>query len=190
MHRSIERAVAANTRQTTLIREAGLVLAGSALVALAAKTQIPLSPVPMTGQDFAVLLLGATLGARRGALALIAYLLEGLIGLPVFAGPSAGFTYFAGPTAGYLLAFPMAAWVMGRFAESGWTRRVWTCVCAAAACNAIVLAMGFTWASAFLGVRGALAAGLVPFLPWNAVKIAALTMLLVGLGQRGRANRA
>ena len=88
----------ASSRSRT--RDLALILAGSALVALCAKIQIPMWPAPLTLQPFAVLLVGASLGSTRGALALIAYLLEGAAGLPVFAGPLAGFAYFAGPTAG------------------------------------------------------------------------------------------
>ncbi len=110
---------------------AAAVLAGSALVALAAQLRIdlPFSPVPVTGQTFAVLVVGAVLGARLGAAALLTYLVEGLAGLPVFAGgtsawtpSSAGVPVIAGPTAGYLVGFVAAAAIVGALAERGFDR--------------------------------------------------------------------
>src|SRR5262245_55372712 len=102
-----------------------LVLGASLVTGLAAQIAIPLpwSPIPITGQTFAVLLAGAVLGVRRSFAAQVLYLLEGAAGLPLFAGGAAGAAVFAGPTAGYLLAFPFAAAAIGFLAEHGWDRR-------------------------------------------------------------------
>src|SRR5206468_12187196 len=102
-----------------------LVVSASLVTALAAQVVIPVpwSPVPITGQTFAVLLSGAVLGARRAAVAQALYLAEGALGLPVFAAGGAGAATFAGPTAGYLVAFPLAAALTGTLAERGWDRR-------------------------------------------------------------------
>src|SRR5438093_7348200 len=102
-----------------------LVASASLVTALGAQLAIPLpwSPVPITGQTFAVVLSGALLGARRGFLAQALYLAEGALGLPVFAAGAAGPAVFAGPTAGYLMAFPFAAAVTGALVGRGWDRR-------------------------------------------------------------------
>jgi biotin transport system substrate-specific component len=110
------------------VQNALLVFGGSLLVALCAQVSLPLpfSPVPVTGQTFAVLLLGAALGPSRAAAALVLYLMEGAAGLPVFApGGLPGAARFAGPTGGYLLAFPLAAFLLGwlvlRFPRRWWS---------------------------------------------------------------------
>src|SRR3989344_4977730 len=126
----------------TLAQNLRLVAGGSLLVALCAQVALPLpfSPVPVTGQTFAVLLLGATLGARRSAAALLLYLVEGAAGLPVFApGGLPGVARLAGPTGGYLLAIPAAAFLVGLAAEQ-LPRRWWTRLGAAPAAAAVVLA--------------------------------------------------
>jgi len=158
-------------RRDALVRDGVLILAGSLLVALCAKIQLPTLPIPMTLQPFAVLLVGAVLGSRRGALALIVYLLEGAAGLPVFAGVAPGLAYFAGPTAGYLFAFPIAAFVVGALAERGWDRRFISAVAVMAVGQVIILAMGFAWLTAFVGVREAFLVGVAQFLPGDALKI-------------------
>ncbi len=110
--------------ERTLLIDVLLVLAGSAVVGLFAQFTVPLVPVPITGQTFAVLLVGAALGSKRGALALVAYIGEGLVGLPVFQGGNAawapnrfGEPYIMGSTAGYLVGFVAAAFVVGWLAE-------------------------------------------------------------------------
>jgi hypothetical protein len=108
-----------------LLTNAALIAGASAVTALAAQAEIrlPWTPVPVTGQTFAVLLSGAVLGARRAFLAQALYLLEGALGLPVFAGGGAGALHLAGPTGGYLVAFPFAAAATGALAQRGWDRR-------------------------------------------------------------------
>lgn len=158
-------------RHHVLLRDGALVLTGSLLVALCAKIQLPALPVPFTLQPFAVLLVGAALGSRRGALAMIAYLLEGAVGLPVFALPGAGPATFVGPTAGYLLAFPAAAFVVGSLAQRGWDRRFPTAVAALAAGEVVILASGFAWLALFVGVDRAFVTGVAPFLPGDFLKV-------------------
>lgn len=173
--------------------DAVLILAGSALVALSAQVVVPLpfTPVPITGQTFGVLFVGALLGSRRGALALAAYLLEGAAGLPVFAGGGSTLAWLAGPTAGYLWSYPVAAWLTGRLAERGWDRRPATAALALGAGNAVIYAVGLPWLAFFVGFERVLAAGLLPFLPGDLVKIAVAAgalsgaWRLVGRGRRG-----
>jgi biotin transport system substrate-specific component len=161
-----------------IVRDALLIVAGSALVALCAKVQIPMWPAPMTLQPFAVLLVGAVLGSRRGGLALIAYLLEGAAGLPVFAHPIAGLAYFVGPTAGYLFAFPIAAYVVGRLCEQGWDRRFSTAAAAMAIGHGIILGLGFLWLTPILGPKAAFTGGVLQYLPGDVIKIAAAAAAL------------
>jgi biotin transport system substrate-specific component len=163
-----------------LFHEAILVLAGSALIAASAWIAVPLpfSPVPVTAQTFAVLLVGSVLGARRGAAAAIAYLGEGSLGLPVFAGGSGGVHALAGPTGGYLAGFVAGAWLCGLLAERGWDRRVLTTVVSMALGNVAILAPGLLWLSRFVGTERVLALGLVPFLPGDVVKIASAAVVL------------
>lgn len=174
----------------TRLFDAGVVV-GSLLVALCAQlaVPVPMSPVPITGQTFGVLVVGALLGCRRGAAALALYALEGACGLPVFAGLRAGFPVLAGPTGGYILGFIAAAAVTGALAERGWDRRFLTAVSAMSIGTAVIFAFGVAWLSVFVGAASALPMGLVPFLPGAVIKIAAAASVLpVGwrwLGRRG-----
>ena len=157
-------------------RTAALVLGFSLLTALAAQVVVPLpwTPVPVTGQTFAVLLTGALLGSRLGALAMLAYLAEGAAGLPFFTRGAGGAHYlFFSPTAGYLFAFPVAAFVTGYLAERGWDRRFATAAAAMALGSLVILACGWAWLSLFYRTASeAFAAGVLPFLVGDVVKVA------------------
>jgi len=128
-------------------RSVSLVVAFSLLTALAAQIVIPIGPVPITGQTFAVLLTGALLGSRLGAMAMIVYLIEGASGLPFFYGGSSGIAHLLGPTGGYLVAFPAGAFITGAFAENGWDKRFFTAVVAMAVGSIVILLAGWAWFS-------------------------------------------
>jgi len=157
-----------------------MVVAGSALVALCAQISLPLpfSPVPVTGQTFAVLLLGATVGARRSAAALLLYLAEGAAGVPVFApGGLPGAARLIGPTGGYLLTFPLAAFLLGWLLER-WPRRWWSFLGAALGAQGLIVGFGTAWLKVVSGASWVEAAqqGVLPFLPgefFKAVLVAA-----------------
>ncbi len=153
-----------------------LVLAFSLLTALSAQVVIPLpfTPVPVTGQTFAVLLTGALLGSRLGALAMLAYLVEGAAGLPFFHGGHGGAHHLLfAPTAGYLLAYPLAAFVTGRLAERGWDRRFLWAAAAMALGSLVILFGGWAWLTMFFKTfEAAFYAGVVPFVPGDIVKVA------------------
>jgi biotin transport system substrate-specific component len=137
----------------TLARDLALILAGSLLVALAARISIPLpfTPVPITGQTLAVLLVGAALGSRLGFLSLLAYLAEGAMGLPVFAGGTGGLAKILGPTGGFLLAFPLAAGLVGLLVERfGLDRSFLGTLLAMLAGNALLYLVGLPWLAAWL----------------------------------------
>src|SRR6185295_328113 len=126
-------------------RSISLVVVFSLLTAAAAQVVIPIGPVPITGQTFAVLLTGALLGSRMGAAAMILYLVEGAFGLPFFYGGHGGLAHLFGPTGGYLVAFPAAAFITGAFAEHGWDKRFPTAVAAMAIGSLIILLAGWSW---------------------------------------------
>jgi biotin transport system substrate-specific component len=149
-----------------------LIVGASLVTALAAQLAIPVpwSPVPITGQTFAVLLTGAVLGARRAFLAQALYLVEGIAGLPVFAGGAAGLGVLLGPTAGYVLAFPLAAALTGTLAERGWDRRFITMAAAMLLGSVVIFALGLTGLARFVPADHLLAAGLWPFVPGDIVK--------------------
>lgn len=147
-----------------LLRSLLMVVAGSLLLAVSAKLQVPFWPVPMTMQTYAVILLGAVLGWRLGTASVLFYLAQGVFGLPVFAA-GGGLLYFAGPTGGYLAGFAAAALVVGLLAERGWDRRLPTALLMMAAGTLVILVLGVAWLSVFLGsFDKAVAAGLMPFL--------------------------
>jgi len=159
-----------------------LVLGGSFLIALSAQIAIPLpfSPVPITGQTFAVLVVGMLLGCWRGTAAVLAYLAEGFLGLPVFAGGVAGIAKIAGPTGGYLVSFLPAAYLAGYLAEKGWDRKISTTFLAMILGNVIIFGFGALWLARFVGFDQALSMGVLPFLAGDVVKIGLATFVLPG----------
>ena len=163
-----------------VVREFALILGGSLLIALAARLQIvlPFSPVPVTGQTFAVLLIGALYGSTRAPATVVTYIILGVLGLPVFAGGAAGIARLAGPTAGYLVGFVAAAFVVGLLGERGWHRRPSTTAVSMIIGNAIIYIFGAGWLSRFVGWDAVLSAGVVPFLAGDVLKIALATVLL------------
>lgn len=161
-------------------RDLTLVVGGSLLIAAAAQVriQLPFTPVPVTGQTFAVLLLGALLGARRGAAAAMTYLSLGLMGLPVFSAAPPGPGALLAPTAGYLAGYVGAAWVTGSLSERGWDRRPWTAALAMFIGSLVIFACGLLWLGRFTGWSNVLQTGLLPFIPGDLLKIALATALL------------
>ena len=141
-------------------RSVSLAVVFSLLTALAAQIVIPIGPVPITGSTFAVLLTGALLGSRLGAMAMIVYLVEGGVGLPFFYGGHGGFAHLLGPTGGYLVAFPAAAFITGAFAENGWDRRFITAAAAMAIGSLVILLAGWAWFSVLMNAA-----------PWAAFKV-------------------
>jgi biotin transport system substrate-specific component len=167
-------------RREAHLYDLALILGGSLLVTLSAQIAIhlPFSPVPITGQTLAVLLVGALLGSRRGALSLIVYLSEGAAGLPVFAGGNAGTVILTGPRGGYLVGFVAVAAVTGWLAEHGWDRHVITTIGAMLIGNILLYAFGLPWLASFVGTKRVLALGLTPFIPGDLAKLALAAALL------------
>ena len=155
------------------VRSAGLVIVFSLFIAACAQFAIHIGPIPITGQTFAVLLTGMLLGSRLGAAAVIAYLIEGAIGLPFFAGGGAGLMRFLGPTAGYLVAFPAAAFIAGAFAEHGWDKRYLTAVAAMAIGSLVIFLGGWAWFAVLTNTPpvAAFKLAVLPFLLGDVIKI-------------------
>ena len=150
------------------------------LIGLCAQVRIllPFGPVPVTGQTFAVLMIGALLGSRRGCLAVLAYLIEGVAGLPVFAF-GGGAAALAGPTGGYLMGFLPAAYLTGLLAERGWDRRIGTTVLAMVIGNVVIYACGLFWLCCLMGLSmKVLTAGLYPFVAGDLLKVIMAAILL------------
>ncbi|SEE80316.1 biotin transporter BioY [Ruania alba] len=166
----------------TWARDAALVSGAVVLTALLAQVSLPVpgSPVPVTGQTLAVLLVGTTMGLRRGVVAMGAYLLLGAVGMPVFADGGSGAVALIGPTGGYLAGFLLAAAVMGRLAERGWDRSPLRMLGLGLLGQATVFAVGVPWLalSAGLGPAEAIAAGFTPFIVGGLIKGALAGMLL------------
>ena len=163
------------------LRDVILVLLGALLVAGLAQIEIPLpfTPVPITGQTFGVLLVGAALGSKRGAASLISYLVLGTIGLPFFAGGAHGVNILIGATGGYLIGFIIAAYVIGFLAEKGLERSVRTSIVPFFVGTVIIYVFGIAWLTAVLGsFSEALVAGLLPFLIGDAIKLIAASLAL------------
>ena len=156
-----------------MTRTVSIVIAFSLFNAIAAQLAIPIGPVPITMQTFAVTLTGALLGPRLGAAALITYLIEGAAGLPFFAEGRAGIGTLLGPTGGYLVSFPAAAYITGAFSEHGWDRHFLTAVAAMAIGSVVILLAGWSWLVVGLGAAplAAFKAGVAPFLIGDVVKI-------------------
>jgi len=151
-----------------------LIIGGAALVGAAAQISFPLpfSPVPLTGQTFAVLLVGAALGSARGMISMLVYGLAGLVGVPWFAGFASG---FAMASFGYIIGFIVAAGLVGYLAERGWTRTAIDTALAMVLGNVVVYAIGVTWLKFTLAGTtwaGAVAMGMSPFLLGDGLKIA------------------
>jgi len=161
------------------VRSIALILAFSLLTALAAQVVIPVPPVPITAQTFAVLLTGALLGSRLGALAMIAYLIEGASGLPFFQSGHGGAHYLLlSPTAGYLWSYPAAAFLTGLLAERGWDRRFTTAFAAMALGSLVILLTGWAWLARFTTATEAFHFGVTRFLIGDALKIALAAAVL------------
>src|SRR3972149_6292301 len=159
-------------RTANWLRDLTLIVVGSLLVALFAQIEIPLQPVPITGQTFAVLLVGAALGSKRGAASLALYLAEGTLGLPFFSGGAHGLSYIVGATGGYLVGFVLAAYVIGLLAERGLERSVRTSFVPFLVGTVIIYACGVSWLAVVIGsFSKAITAGLLPFLIGDTIKL-------------------
>ena len=166
-----------------------LALVGSLLIAASAQVQVPMYPVPMTMQSFAVLVIGMAYGARLGFATVLLYLAEGALGLPVFAGFKGGAPHLIGPTGGYLVDFALAAGLVGCLAERGWDRSLLRTFAAMMAGKVVIFLLGVGWLATLIGTEKAIALGFLPFIYGIVLKVALAMAVLPGawalLGRRG-----
>ncbi|MGH7002532.1 MAG: biotin transporter BioY [Alphaproteobacteria bacterium] len=170
------------------LRAGLLAVVGTLLIALSAQFQVPMYPVPMTMQSFAVLVIGMAYGARLGFATVLLYLAEGAVGLPVFAGMKGGAAHLLGPTGGYLVGFVLAAGLVGWLAERGWDRTMLRTFAAMMAGKVVIFLFGVGWLAGLIGLEKAVALGFVPFIYGIVLKVALAMAVLPGawalLGRR------
>lgn len=177
-----------SSRARAFAVDAALVVAGAAIVALLAQVEIPLYPVPITGQTLGVIIVGAALGAWRGAAALTTYMLAGLAGLPVFAGFTGTVAALAKPSFGYIVGFIVAAFVAGWFAERAWDRRPVLAFVGFVVASTIPFLFGIPYMAFILNVVGGgeftfwqiLEFGLFPFIIGGLIKAALAAAIIPG----------
>ena len=150
---------------------------GTLLLAMSAKIQTPLVPVPVTMQTFAVLLLGMSFGYKIATATVVLYLIEGALGLPVFA-KGGGLLYLIGPTAGYLYGMTIAAAVIGYFADLGYGKSIIKCIIPLLLGTIIIFVCGIGYLSSIIGFEKAIAGGLLPFIPSELFKIALAVFII------------
>ena len=162
----------------SLLWRIGAVLIGSWIIALSARINVPMVPVPMSMQTFAILLIAAMSGRNLAGQTVLAYLVQGAMGLPMFAS-GVGLAYLAGTTGGYLAGFLVAALVVGALADRGWNRSAVALTASVLIGHAIIFVLGVGWLTTFTGsLQAALSAGLVPFVPGMVAKTALVVAVL------------
>lgn len=169
-------------QERPLLWQVAAIVIGTLLLALSSRIEVPMIPVPITMQTFAVTLVGALYGWRLGALTILAWLGEAAVGMPVLAGGSAGMAHFVGPTAGYLVSFPIVAALVGWLVERGWNgNRVFLAFGAMLIGNGLCLAIGALWLAGLIGFEKAVAFGFTPFIVGGVLKsaLAAATLRLL-----------
>lgn len=166
------------SRSMPIWRMVAIAFAGSLFLAISSWISVPMLPVPMTMQSFAVLLLGALLGWRLAGLSVLFYLTEAALGFPVLANGFSGLARIVGPTGGYLLAFPIAAMAVGWVMQRNWSRSHVAAFGVMLCGHALILAAGTAWLATFIGAEKAIAAGLTPFLLGSIVKSALIVASL------------
>ena len=169
--------------EKNIIFDVVIIIIGSVFVALSSQLAfyLPFSPIPITGQTFAVLFIGAVLGSRRGGLSLALYVLEGLIGLPVFAGGTGGMAIFFGPTAGYLVGFIPAAILVGYLSEKGYSRNRISMFFVLLLGLTVIYFFGVFRLLSFVEYEKVFIFGIAPFLVGDAIK-AVMAMILIPSG--------
>jgi biotin transport system substrate-specific component len=177
-----------------LLADVLLVAGGAGFVALAAQVSIalPFTPVPMTGQTFAVVLVGAGLGAVLGLASLGLYLFVGALGAPVYADGDHGWDVLTGPTGGYIVGFVLAAGLTGYLAQRRWDRKFSSAVAAMLTGNVVIYLVGLPWLAEQIdaGLEGTLEAGLYPFVVGDLLKLyLAGALLPAAWGLVGRVRR-
>ena len=166
-----------NLKEVSLVKNLFLAVLGTIVLAISAKVKIPFYPVPMTMQTFVVLIIAMAYGWKLSFLTLVAYLIEGALGLPVFA-KGGGLLYLTGPTAGYLYGMTIAAAVIGYFADLGYGKSIIKCIMPLLLGTIIIFICGIGYLSSIIGFEKAIVAGLLPFIPSELFKIALAVFII------------
>jgi len=175
----------------SVLRAIVLMGVGTALLTLSAKVQVPLPYVPMTLQTLVVLIIGASYGWRLGGATVGLYLMQGAVGMPVFAGPTAGIGYFMGPTGGFLFGFLVAAIVMGFMAERGWDRTLLRVIVMMSVGHALIFVVGLAQLSLVMPFAKAWTVGAAPFVAATLVKTSlAVALMQAAWSVTGRSDRS
>ena len=166
----------------THYKNIGLVLFGTLLLTISSKVQVPFWPVPMTMQTFIVFIIGMAYGWRLAFFTLVAYLVEGALGLPVFA-KGGGILYLMGPTAGYLYGMVIAAGIIGFFAEFGYNESYFKSLISLLVGTVIIFIFGVGYLGSVIGYDKALAGGLYPFIPSEFFKIGLAVIIIPSIAR-------
>ena len=162
-----------------IVKNIFLIVSGTVFIALMANIKIvlPFTPVPITGGTFAIMLVGLTYGKKLAPATLLAYIIAGSAGLPVFAGFKGGLTVFS-PSGGYIIGYFFAALICGYFADRGWTESYLKTVIVLLLANIVLYTFGLFQLSFFIGDKNVFMAGLYPFIPGDIIKMALVTLIL------------
>ena len=167
---------------SSFIKSILLILFGSFLLAVSSKVQVPFWPVPMTMQTFVVFLIGMSYGWRLSFFTLLAYIIEGALGLPVFA-TGAGLTYLVGPTAGYIYGMLLASIVIGFLSEKNFSKTYFMSLVSLLIGSVIIFTLGVGYLGSIIGYDKAINFGLLPFIPSELFKIALAVALIPSLSK-------
>ena len=165
----------------SLVAHLLVVLVGSWLLAAISQIEIPMEPVPLTMQTFGVLMIGALCGFRLSFQILAAYLIQGAVGLPFFAGGAGGYVHLIGKTGGYLFGFLVAASAIGWLRDKGLASSWYALIGALTLGHVIVFAIGVPWLAMYIGMENAWVYGFVPFILGTVLKTALAAAVTLGL---------
>ncbi len=169
--------------ERSIVWQLALIILGSWAIALSARINVPMIPVPMSMQSFAVVLIAAMSGRKLATQTILAYLAQGAIGLPMFAS-GAGLEYMAGPSGGYLAGFLVATMLVGHLADIGWNKKAGLLALSALAGHAIILLLGVAWLQTIMdSFMAAFQAGVMPFIPGMILKSALVVLIVLTMNR-------
>ncbi len=168
------------SKSMKVAKETGLIIGGSLFIALMSQLSIllPFTPVPFTGQTFAIMLISVLFGGKRAVFTVSAYLTEGICGLPVFSSGGFGMMHLLGPSGGYLIGFLFASYLVGTLSDKGLSKNFWSMIMMMVLAHLIIYSCGLINLSRFFAFNQIFNLGLIPFLPGDALKIMILSAII------------
>lgn len=168
------------SKSMKVAKETGLIIGGSLFIALMSQLSIllPFTPVPFTGQTFAIMLISVLFGGKRAVFTVSAYLTEGICGLPVFSSGGFGMMHLLGPSGGYLIGFLFASYFVGNLSDKGLSKYFWSMIMMMILAHLIIYSCGLINLSRFFAFNQIFNLGLIPFLPGDALKIMILSAII------------